>query len=59
MVLSEVTIYCVLEPLKKRQKGLQNILRSDVDIALASVYFYCLRLTKKAPPKDGSGMEIF
>ena len=28
------------------QKGLQNMLRSDVDIALASFYCYCLRATK-------------
>ena len=29
--------------MKTRQKGLQNILRSDVDIALAGVYCCCLR----------------
>ena len=29
-----------------RQKGFSNILRSDVHIALASVYCYCLRATK-------------
>ena len=32
-----------LEVKGTRQKGLQNILRSDVDIVLASVYCYCLR----------------
>ena len=31
------------KPDRTRQKGSQNILRSDVDIVVASVYCYCLR----------------
>ena len=38
-----LNIVYIVRRLPTRQKGLQYILRSDVDIVLANVYCYCLR----------------